>query len=240
MQSIHDASGGAGDRTDEFGWNDGTDRPAESRTVTTGTTTVGLAGSDGVVLAADSRASLGGRFVTNRSIRKVEPIGDRAAVTFSGGVSDAQSFVRSLRAERRLYELRTGSEPSTETLATVAGDLLRHGPFRILDLVLGGAIDEPAIYDIDPAGGVLATDVAASGSGMQLAYGALEGAFDPDLPVTELGTVAATAIRSATERDTASGDGMTVATITADGIELERFDDLDSAIDATARDEEVV
>ncbi|WP_254863686.1 hypothetical protein [Halovivax gelatinilyticus] len=85
-----------------------------STELTTGTTVVGLAGSDGVVIGADARASLGGRFVTNQSMQKVEPIGNRAAVAFAGGVSDAQSLVDQLRAERRLYELEH-DRPSTTT-----------------------------------------------------------------------------------------------------------------------------
>ncbi|MFB6173422.1 MAG: proteasome subunit beta, partial [Halobacteriales archaeon] len=40
----------------------------------TGTTTVGVSTADGVVLATDMRASLGGRFVSNKDVQKVEQI----------------------------------------------------------------------------------------------------------------------------------------------------------------------
>lgn len=207
------------------------DRPTA---VTTGTTTVGVVGSDGVVLAADRRASLGGRFVTNQTARKIEPVADHVGLAFSGSVSDAQSFVRRLRAELDGYELRHDRPATVETAATVAGDLIRRGPFRILDLVLGGVDEAPAVYQIGGGGGVMKTRYAASGSGMQLAYGALEGAYEPDLPVAELRRVAATAVRNATERDTASGDGLTVATITADGLDLEAFDGVAADLEAVA------
>lgn len=225
---------------------DSTDRSTDAAIVETGTTTVGIAGSDGVVLAADTRASIGGgRFVTNRSMRKVESIDDGIAVAFSGSVSDAQSFVRRLRAEARLYRLEHGEPMAVETTATVAGDLVRRGPYRVLDLVLAGVGDEPAVYDVGPGGGVMATPYAAAGSGMQLAYGALEGAIGDGRsleesgsvgdrrPVEELRTIAARAIESATARDTASGDGMTVATITGDGVSMETIDEIGpGAIDA--------
>ncbi|WP_276256965.1 proteasome subunit alpha [Halomontanus rarus] len=224
--------------------------------VKTGTTTVAVAGTDGVVLAADTRASIGGgRFVANRTTQKIEPIGDRAAVAFSGSVSDAQSFVRQLRAEARLYQLEHGRSMTLESLATLAGGLVRRGPYRVLDLLLAGVEDDAvgslksnadtddskdvrtAVYDIGPGGGVMTTDYAASGSGMQLAYGALEGAIgvesDADRTVAGLRPIVAGAVRSATARDTASGDGMTLATITADGLELERFGDLE-AVEADA------
>lgn len=206
---------------------------ANDRSIKTGTTTVGLAGTDGAVLAADTRASLGGQFVTNRTARKIEPVADRVAVAFSGSVSDAQSFVRRLRAELRQYELERDRPAPVETAATVAGDLVRRGPYRILDLVLAGVDDEPAVYQIGGGGGVMRAPYAASGSGMQLAYGALEDAYEPDRSVADLRRTAARAVRGAAERDTASGDGLTVATITDDDLELERYDDLERAVGAT-------
>ncbi|MCU4742762.1 proteasome subunit alpha [Natronoglomus mannanivorans] len=221
--------------------------------VKTGTTTVAVAGSDGVVLGADTRASVGGgRFVANRTTQKIEPIGDRAAVAFSGSVSDAQSFVRQLRAESRLYELEHGTAISLESLATLAGGLVRRGPYRVLDLLLAGVEDDgveaessagdstdvgAAVYDIGPGGGVMTADYAASGSGMQLAYGALEGTLGEATgtkTVGDLRPIVASAVRSATARDTASGDGMTVATVTTDGVERERFDELETAVEAVA------
>nr|WP_247004033.1 proteasome subunit alpha [Halosolutus gelatinilyticus] len=202
--------------------------------VETGTTTLGAVGHGGVVLAADTRASIGGgRFVTNRAVQKVEAVDERTAVAFAGGVSDAQSFVRHLRADLRVYELRHDRSASVETAATVAGDLLRRGPYRILDLVLAGVDDEPAVYQIGPGGGVMRSEYAASGSGRQLAYGALESFYEADLPLSDLRSIAATAVRGATERDTASGDGMTIATITSDEFELAQYDGVERAIAAT-------
>ncbi|ELY33258.1 20S proteasome subunits A and B [Natrialba magadii ATCC 43099] len=192
------------------------DQTDSTEYIETGTTTVGLVGADGVVLAADTRASLGGRFVTNRTARKVVPVGDHTALTFAGSVGEAQTFVRQLRAERSRYEHATDRTPSVETTATVAGDLLRGGPYQHLELVLGGTFPEPAVYQVGPGGGVMDTPYAASGSGMQLAYGRLEDAYEPDHSVDTLRGLATTAIRNATERDTASGDGMTVATLTVD------------------------
>ena len=196
------------------------------RGVSTGTTVVGLAGADGVVLAADARASLGGRFVTNRSMRKVEPIGETTAVAFSGGVSDAQSLVDGLRTERRLYELEHDRPASTEALARAAAGRIRAGHIRSLWLLFGGYDDGPVLAEVGVGGGVMPSEYAATGSGMQLAYGALERSFEPDLPVTDLRPIAANAVAAAAERDTASGDGTTIATIFAGGIDLEQFDGL--------------
>lgn len=215
----------------------GADSTPSDAIIKTGTTTVGLAGTDGAVLAADARASLGGQFVTNKTARKIDPVADRTAVAFSGSVSDAQSFVRRLRAELSRYELERDDPASVETASIVAGDLVRRGPYRILDLVLAGVDDEPAVYQIGGGGGVMEAPYAASGSGMQLAYGALEAAYEPDRPVAELRPIAARAVRSAAERDTASGDGMTIATITADDLSIEQYGDLERAVAVTEADD---
>jgi len=58
----------------------------------TGTTTVGLVAADGVVLATDRRASLGGRFVSNKDVVKVEQVHPTAALTIAGSVGAAQAY----------------------------------------------------------------------------------------------------------------------------------------------------
>lgn len=187
--------------------------------VETGTTVVGVRTDDAVVLAADRRASLGGRFVANKDVRKVEGVHPTAAVALSGGVGGIQSFVRTLRTEARLYEDRRGQPMSTTALSNLAANLLRSQPLRVTP-VLGGVDDAgPHLFDLDAGGGLLESEYAAAGSGMQLAYGHLERGHDPDLPVDEARQVAARAVETASERDTASGNGLTVATVTAEGVE---------------------
>ncbi|MFB6071596.1 MAG: proteasome subunit beta [Halobacterium sp.] len=193
----------------------------------TGTTIVGLTASDAVVLAADQRASVGGgRFVTNKSTRKVERVHPTAAVALSGAVGHNQHFARVLRAETRLYDDRRGDPPSMTALSTLAANALRSAPLRVTPLLGGVDADGPHVYSVDAGGGVLADDYAAGGSGMQLAYGVLERQYDDSLSVDDARGVATRAVDSASERDTASGNGFTVATVTEDGVDVEDFDAL--------------
>ena len=196
----------------------------------TGTTTVGLTTSEGVVMATDMRASLGGRFISNKDVQKVEQIHPTAAITMAGSVGGAQSFIRSLRAEANLYETRRGEEMSISALATLAGNFLRGGPFFLVSPILGGVDAEGNhVYSLDPAGGVMSDDYTCTGSGMQLAYGVLEGEYDEDLSNEEGKTLAARAVKSAVERDTGSGDGVFLAEITDEGVVIdghEHFDDV--------------
>ncbi|WP_248514975.1 archaeal proteasome endopeptidase complex subunit beta [Salinarchaeum laminariae] len=192
----------------------------------TGTTTIGITNEDGVVIATDKRASLGGRFVSNKDVQKVEQIHPTAALTLVGSVGGAQSLIRTLRAETSLYGTRRGDNLSISALATLAGNMMRGGPFFAVNPILGGVDEEGShVYSIDPAGGVMSDDYTVTGSGMQLAHGTLEGEYDPEMSMDEAVALAARGIQSATERDTGSGNGIFVARITADGVEIEDYDD---------------
>ena len=192
----------------------------------TGTTTVGIATEDGAVVETDRRASPGGRFVSNENVVKVEQVHPIAVLTLVGSVGGAQSFVRTIRAEASLIETRRGEPLSVDALATLAGNFARGGPYLAIDLILGG-VDEAGshVYSTDPAGGVMANDYSVTGSGMQLAHGTLEGEYDPDLPIEEAETLAARAVHAATERDTGSGNGLVLATVT-DDVDITEYDDV--------------
>jgi len=195
----------------------------------TGTTTVGIATENGVVVGTDRRASLGGRFVSNKNVQKVEQVHPNAALTLVGSVGGAQSFIRNLRAEANLYETRRGEDISISALATVAGNYARGGPFFAINPILGG-VDEAGshVFSIDPAGGVMKDDYTVTGSGLTVAYGTLESLYEDDLSMEEATMVAAEAVSAAAERDTGSGNGLVIAEVTDEGVDIDtyEYDDL--------------
>ncbi len=210
--------------------NDLTERDLDSVNKT-GTTTIGITTADGVVIATDMRASLGGRFVSNKNVQKVEQIHPTAALTLVGSVGGAQSFISSLRAEVNLYESRRSAPMSMKALSTLAGNFARGGPFFAINPILGG-VDETGhhVYSIDPAGGVMKDDYTVTGSGMQLAHGHLEQAYEEGLSNEEAMTIAARSIHSAAERDTGSGNGVFLCEITTDGVEIHGHNDFEEVI----------
>ena len=200
-------------------------------TTKTGTTSIGIAVEDGVVIATDRRASLGGRVVSNKQVVKVEQIHPTGAVTLVGSVGGAQSYVRSLRAEANLYETRRGEPMSINALATLASNFARGGPFFRINPVLGGVDDEGShVYSIDPLGGLSEDDYVVTGSGMQFALGVLEQEYDAEMSLEEAITVGTRAVQSASERDTASGNGVTIAEITDAGVEIHEHEDLEDLL----------
>jgi proteasome beta subunit len=197
----------------------------------TGTTTAGLTTEEGVVVATDMRASLAGRFVSNKDVQKVEQIHPTAALTLVGSVGGAQSFISSLRAEVNLYEARRGEDMSIEALSTLAGNFARGGPFFAINPILGGVDDDGHhVYSIDPAGGVMKDDYTVTGSGMQLAYGTLEQNYEEGLSNEEAKGIAARAIKSAVERDTGSGNGIFLAEITDEGVDIKGHKDFEEVL----------
>jgi proteasome beta subunit len=188
-------------------------------TYETGTTIVALSAAEGVVMAADRRMSLGGRFTASKNVRKISKVHPTAAMAISGSVGPAQQLVQSLRAEASLYRTRRGEPMSMGALAQTAGHLVRGLPAQPL---LAGVDDDGGhVYELDGGGSVIEDSYAAGGSGLQTAYGLLEGRMSEGLSVGEATEVAIDAVEAASERDTASGNGVTVARITADGIEME-------------------
>ncbi|MFB6180075.1 MAG: archaeal proteasome endopeptidase complex subunit beta [Halorientalis sp.] len=195
----------------------------------TGTTTIGIATEDGVIIGTDRRASLGGRFVSNKNVKKVEQIHPTAALTLVGSVGGAQSFIRSLRAEVNLYDVRRGEDISIPALATLAGNFARGGPFFAINPILGGVDEEGShVFSIDPAGGVMEDDYTVTGSGLTVAYGTLESRYEDDLSMEEAKTVVADAVSAAAERDTGSGNGLVVAEIDQEAVDINtyEYDDL--------------
>ncbi|MFW6448812.1 MAG: proteasome subunit beta [Halobacteriota archaeon] len=197
----------------------------------TGTTTIGLTTAEGVVLATDMRATLAGRFVTNKNVQKVEQVHPTAALTMVGSVGGAQAFIRGLRVEASLYETRRGERMSMQALSTIAGNFARAGPYWAINPILGGVDDAGThVYSISPDGGVLGEDYVVTGSGMQLAYGHLEQEYAPDIGIEDAIRVAAGGIVSATERDSGSGNGIYIATVTEEGVDIEGHKDVDALL----------
>ncbi|WP_436932103.1 proteasome subunit beta [Halosimplex halobium] len=209
----------------------------DAPTFDTGTTIVAVAAADGVVMAADQQASLGGKFTTNKNAEKVSRVHPTAALAISGSVGPAQNLVRSLRAETSLYESRRDERMSMRALSQTAGHLVRGLP--VAPILAGVDGEGNHVYELDGGGSVMATDYAAGGSGMQVAYGVLERRFDPGAELDEATDAAVATVEAASERDTASGNGVTVATVTADGVDIEGYDEAGDAGGSDAASEEV-
>ena len=183
-----------------------------------GTTTVGIVCKDGVVLAADRRASLG-NMVLSENVTKIFQIDEHLALAGAGSVGDIFGLVRLLRAEARLYRARVGKEMSVKALATLTANVLHggRGYAYYAWFLVGGYDDKPGLYSIDSAGGVTEDRFTAAGSGMEFAFSILEENYRDGLSVEDGIKLALKAIKVATRRDVFTGGGVTLVTITGEG-----------------------
>ncbi len=188
-----------------------------------GTTTVGLIAGDNVVLAADKRATAG-TLIASRRVKKIVKITERAAMTVSGLVADAQALADLLREEARFYYLTHGVQLSIRGLATLLSNILfssKWFPYMV-QLIVGGYDVKPRLYTLDPYGSITEDNYTATGSGSPIAYGVLEDNYREGLTVEEAIDIARKALKSAIMRDSATGDGIDVVIIGRDSYE-ERF-----------------
>lgn len=186
-----------------------------------GTTTVAVKTKEGVVFAADKRATMGS-LIAHKKVEKIIELEEHIAMTTAGAVGDAQAIARWAKAEASLYRMRKGEEISVEAMATLIGNILhamRYYPLFV-QLIVGGYDSKGGrIFSIDIMGSVIEDRIIASGSGSPVAYGVLEAEYREDMNIEEAEALAVKALKSALERDAMSGNGVDVVIITRDGIE---------------------
>lgn len=184
-----------------------------------GTTTIGVAARDGVILASDTRVTMGS-MVAHKRGKKVYRIDDRLAMTISGNVADAQRTVEILKANARIYRLENKRPMPVKTAARLVANLFfsaRLTPY-IAQILVGGVDDSgPHIYALDPFGSLTEEKCVATGSGSPIAYGVLEDKYKEDLPMSEALLIVVNSVASAMKRNVATGDSFDVAVIDEKG-----------------------
>jgi proteasome beta subunit len=183
----------------------------------TGTTILGIVCKDGVVMAGDRRGTIGNSMIYNKNHEKVLVLNDYLLFSGCGSSTEVQKVSQLLRAELRLKELKSKVRPSVRQSASLLSNIQAQESAFIL-----GGFDENgkvSLYDI--LGGRMdeITDYTASvGSGMPFAIGLLERQYKKGISVEEGVKLAIESIKSSTQRDVFSGNGIDVFAITKDGI----------------------
>ena len=191
------------------------------------TSIVGIVCKDGIVLGADRRGTAG-TIVMEKNVVKIQKVNNYIAAAYTGGVADLQLSHKVLAAELRLKELRARSRPTVKeaaSLLAMMGYKNIRTPTMIPNIVgtLIAGVDEnnkSELYTIEPAGGIRKVDDydANFSSGMPYILGLLERQYKKDLTVKEAVELTKECLKSSTQRDVGSGNGIDVFTITKEGI----------------------
>jgi proteasome beta subunit len=186
-----------------------------------GTTTVAAVCNDGVIMATDTRATMGS-YVASKHAKKVYQITDQLAMTIAGGVAAAQRVVEILKVNAKLYNLEKGRPMPVAAAAMLVSNILFSNrevgaPLPLQALIGGVDLTGPHVYNLDPYGSLTEEKMVSTGSGSPFAYGVLEDRYKEDSTIMEMMPIVVKAVDSAMKRDVASGDNFDVAVITSDG-----------------------
>jgi proteasome beta subunit len=197
-----------------------------------GTTTIGVICKNGLILASDTRVTMG-RYVAHKYGKKIYKIDDHIGMTISGSVADAQRTVDILIANAQLYKLNMNRPIPISSAARLIANLLfssRYAP--LLTQVLIGGVDEggPQVFSLDPFGSLTKEKCVATGSGSPIAYGVLEDKYREGMSVEELLPIVAKAVNSAMKRDTASGNSYNITIIDEKGYKELNKEEMDKLV----------
>jgi proteasome beta subunit len=185
-----------------------------------GTTTCALTCKDGVVLAADTRASAG-LFIADRHVMKIQKVDQHLAMTIAGGVADAQNLVDTMRYNANLYRFQSKELLPVKSAARLCSNILfnqRYFPYYVQIIMAGYTQDEGSrIYNIDLFGSLTTEKFISTGSGSPVAYGYLESEFKDNMSVNDAYKVAMQAIAAAIRRNAGTGDSINVVIIDKNG-----------------------
>jgi len=203
----------------------------------TGTTTLGMVCKDGVVIATETRATMG-TLIAHKATKKLYKIDQHLALATAGLVGDLQVLARYLNAEANLYRLKRDMRMPVKSAATLMSNILNQRKFYpyYVQLILGGFDDSGGyVFSLDAAGGAIPDKYTAGGSGSPYVFGVLEDSYKDGMSTDEGIDIAVRAITAAKSRDAASGGNINVAVITKDGFKEISEDDIKKRVEKLAK-----
>jgi proteasome beta subunit len=188
-------------------------------TYTPGATVLGLKTKDYVILSAEKRMTYGG-FVVAKHVKKVFKITDSVGAAAAGLIADMQELFRQVSSLVKLRELETGKKTPVKGIAKLTSKLLyshKLYPYYT-QILIGGYVDKPGLYSLDPLGSVIEDNFMVIGTGAEIAIGILESGYREDLSVEDATELVTKAVKTAIGRDALSGDGLDIMIIDENGI----------------------
>ncbi len=196
----------------------------------TGTLTIGLVCKDGIVIAADRRASYagqgGGVSYLADTVDKIVQITDSMIATIAGTASDAIRSLQLLKAELRLKELKTRSKVTVKEAANLLAHMCYQGirtpsmiP-QIAHFLLAGYDEQGlALFDISPDGFLKKEKgYVASGAGIMQAHPILDSEYKSDISLDQGIKLVTKCIKASMGRDPSVGAGIDIYTVKVDEI----------------------
>lgn len=183
-----------------------------------GATAVGITYDGGVVFASEKRIAYG-NFLVSKNTKKTFQITPKVGAACAGLVADMQILSLQISALAKIRKMELKRDVPPNSIAKMMSNMMYERRFfpLLTQVIVGGVVDKPIIYTLDPLGSVLPDEYAAVGTGAEMALGVLDPQFKENMSEQEAVDLAVKAVRSATMRDSFSGDGIDVMVINKDG-----------------------
>jgi len=184
-----------------------------------GTTTLSFIFKGGVIVAVDSRASMG-PYISSQTVKKVIEINPYLLGTMAGGAADCQFWQRNLGTQCRLHELNNKKRISVAGASKLLANTLfsyRGQGLSMGTMVAGWDESGPGLYYVDSEGQRIKGQRFSVGSGSIFAYGVLDQGYDYNMSVEDARELGRRAIYHATYRDAYSGGTVSVYHVTENG-----------------------
>ncbi len=184
-----------------------------------GATAVGITFDGGVVIASEKRVAYG-NFLVSKTTKKTFQLTPQVGAACAGLVADMQILSLQISALAKIRKMEIKRELPPNSVAKMISNMMYERRFfpLLTQVIVGGIVDKPAIYTLDPLGSVLPDEYAAVGTGAEMALGVLDPQFKEKMTEKEAIELAKKAIKSAILRDSFSGDGIDFLVIKKDGI----------------------
>lgn len=203
----------------------------------TGTTTLALVCKDGVVIGADKRATAGHE-VVQRDAKKTHVLTDNVVVAWAGVVSEIQNTIKVASAEIKLRELKIGRSMLVKEIASMLANMA-YGKIRTPSTMLPIAAFTVAgvdatgnhVYNVSPDGVTTEiTTFTTDGSGGHFAISVFEDSYTEDITIGDAVNLAKRAFNVALLRDSASGNGFKIYSVTQSGAKVEADEAINTGI----------
>jgi len=184
----------------------------------TGTTICGVQLKDAVVLAADTRSTMG-PMVADKNCQKLHHISSNIYCAGAGTAADLAHTTQIMESQMELHRLSTGTQPRVCTVVRrLSSMLFKYQGYIGCALVLGGVdVTGPHLYQIYPHGSTDCLPFTTMGSGSLAAMSILESEYKADMTVEQGKALVAKAIRAGIFNDLGSGSNVDVCVITKEG-----------------------
>eukprot|EP00898_Chlorokybus_atmophyticus_P000103 jgi/Chlat1/1093/Chrsp110S01580 len=181
-----------------------------------GTTTLAFIFSKGVIVAVDSRASMG-NYISSQTVLEINKY---LLGTMAGGAADCQFWQRNLTVQCRMHELTEGRRITVSAASKLLANTLysyRGMGLSMGTMIAGWDVSGPGLYYVDSEGSRVKGQRFSVGSGSTYAYGVLDQGFSHDMSLEDACALARRAIYHATFRDAFSGGTVSVYHVGPDG-----------------------